>query len=1587
MKSQRTCNKFTLGNIISKRICITVVCSYTFQVYQPSNRLLNEKPFSSEGVYECSNTNKLNEVRTGAIDKEKGIICDQLCTIAAQSYCNENSEVIHKLNSDNITDFNNTSMEKKDDDKSIGDNCVSDEQKWQAEQEGGKSPEICKLQHRLPHNELEATQINHEQERSKSSKTLSVNVEFADEADNKKVGEYKDNQKESKETSTAEDLKKDCMSKQPEMEISKYQTVENYFDTIKTRLSEKNTVQQTVIEDEMSGEYKESASDINNDITGSLSCISIVSVEGAYKQFDADIEKECHLTQAMDGQDKVNGENASPDISNNKALRECKENKTHFSSVSGLKENLANGQDEANDTESFLIVDVRSLSQAQPDEKDNRNSTKQAVEQEKVFDTNPKAAVTKSYSTSKVIDALEVMCSSVPIGPSKQHTNMSVSKASLDKSVPVVSLEDSVSTLCQNSDTDNPGLPVISQVFSIKEEPQMEFSYGHSGAKELPSQSAMCVSRRKRKQPVLSPVVYKKAMINNDIVQIRVPVTSSTTQTSTEKSAPYIPKPVLAKPVSSESRVIVQLIKTPGNANCSKITPKVLTIAQARTQSSNTASSYTPVTAVTQVAGSTPSLSKNSVPKNKSNKEVSSTSRCSVQDDSLSINMEPLNIKNVGVSKITELIARKNPISTYKPPVVPENLKTFIPSRPNNPCYECGDTFLFKKSLHNHLSRRSMKISFKCEACKTTLTFTNKCQMLSHLRTHLNIKKSQAVPIHIKSDSIEISTQYDEMSKTKEFQFFDDAPTSILEEDNKIEQLVDSCHFCTYQYKSLDDRQSHYKAESLAKTNIFCDQCPIYMSNVCSMKAHKTIHAIDLRKSVPEFLVCPECGEVFPFRHLDDFLKHLKLQCFHLSRFGCFLCKNCKYTSSCLQTMSNHLFSNMDTYYKCGSCPMALRSLKNFYSHYLHQHGPLGTNSSAKTKIIYRCHCCETLIDDRVFLETHIQNHVNEMKALAAYMFNCLQCGQIFSEMEDLKAHYNQKHKMYVKRLTYCTFCAKDLGNLCAYVNHVLMNHTSNPSKVKVKFCDICGLVCVGPKMLRTHPCFMKIKIFGDPKALKEVKKTEPSNVSNTNDLPQKTKERLILPKNALRIKAVPSEPQSPPHFNLALPADVSPTCKACGTLFHDKIHRINHFKKHRNENIFICISCDNDTFKDYHQLRSHEIYCVSRKNKNTNAKKDISQPARKKRSPTKIKITRKENDYTVKLIPEADANGVVLPTSVEEKKCDKCDAVFTRETKLQEHIKLEHGLHPCHLCGLMHESQSSLKKHLILSHEGKKLRYYCFMCKGRKIERYFSEKVKLEKHLRQKHRLKKWDDSKIIPELPGLEGKGISPEPEKRKLEAESTVVNTEGSMPKKPRTKEDEKVLKCSKCLFTSGLREDFLKHILEHKTSSTVQCLECGLCFAVLPSLRKHLFMVHKVRDFEAYCATNDIKEPITTDLDAFSEIGRDRNESNTESDDEQISVSNPRECQVCYKEFENEAALKSHMRVHGMALIKRLRRKSHTPNGSKGAMEDTTQSVRRPTFNEKSSISQTNSDITNETLVSQENPLNATDVDSPDEKQKT
>ena len=1130
--------------------------------------------------------------------------------------------------------------------------------------------------------------------------------------------------------------------------------------------------------------------------------------------------------------------------------------------------------------------------------------------------TNPNTTSTSVMSNRHVSEDLGV--------PASQST--SIVAASVSESLPVISNTFSMKGTVQSSIT-------------VKDEPPDDGMYGvmqsYTNSAQMQNPT---IASFKSTSMTLAPgnaVIHKGHILSQRFSTPFKVGRPPNTQKLVISKVPPIVCPTIAA-VSMINSAPASLVRYPLSTVVTQTSLKV----QAASQSKSSSGKNTTIVTLRNLAprSAAPAVAQNGV------LTVTSTAPSKTKE-STPKNLSTINIHSVGVARITDLIARKNPIPTFKPDPIPDYLKS-VQSSKLHPCYECGDSFHFEKSLRQHLGRCSMNIYYKCEKCVSKLKFTNKCQLLSHLRSHLNIEKTQAVPIHIKSDSIEIVTNFNAITADKPFEWYKEGhvglPVSKVAGDHAAVSGF-QCMECQKVFTNSNLLQDHVKG-SISEFH-FCNECPIYVNSKCALQAHKKLHMLDEVKTFKSLTVnqwrllkslsCPECGKHFSDSSatslLYDMALHLKNSCFHLSRLPAYKCTKCLKVFQNFEGLRNHLNTRLEHYYKCGLCPMALKSLKSLESHYDMKH-KMSDNVEAKPgmsdKIIYRCHICDTLIDDKSFLVQHIDKHLEECKKHPETHYHCLQCGQMFMQRKDLAEHYS-KHS-WVRRQFWCTFCSKDKVKAITYINHMLTFHTATrshlASKSIVKFCNKCGLVCVGEHMFQTHACLAARNttvIVGDRSEQKGgVTKTKHQGRKESGNTAE------ILPKD--------------------LPSNVSKTCLACSEVFNSPAQRESHLKDHRDvDMIFICKFCDKMNFKSYHQLRSHEIACKAMLDMPKDLlidkkKKEVATPYRRIRSKAEIQQQRKTassvatetESYVdgVELTPKDNSKSRRNKEAVEYFNCDKCDAVFTRKSKQEEHVKSEHGIHPCHLCGLMHESQSSLRKHLMVDHEGKRMLLYCGVCKNRKIDKAFNVRGKLIKHLKVKHRMKVIDESKIITQLPGLPetGKETTPEAQKRKLS-----VSPETSV-KKLRI-EGESDFKCAKCLFTCSVKSEFRQHILEHKAAETYQCFECGLCFAVLPSLRKHLFMVHKVKDFDSYMAENEIEEPTVledNDVDIIREPQPDKREEMEESSEEEPS-GDPLECKVCYRSFDNEKILKSHMRTHGMAFIKKSRRRAQNIAPSKKA----------------------------------------------------
>lgn len=119
------------------------------------------------------------------------------------------------------------------------------------------------------------------------------------------------------------------------------------------------------------------------------------------------------------------------------------------------------------------------------------------------------------------------------------------------------------------------------------------------------------------------------------------------------------------------------------------------------------------------------------------------------------------------------------------------------------------------------------------------------------------------------------------------------------------------------------------------------------------------------------------------------------------------------------------------------------------------------------------------------------------------------------------------------------------------------------------------------------------------------------------------------------------------------------------------------------------------------------------------------------------------------------------------------------------------------------------------------------------------------------------------------------------------------------------------CKLCEFTDARRETFHSHVKTHREVSTCyQCMDCGECFVVKPSLVKHLQFFHKIFDTDRYFEENDcFDRAALKELEEIMKLAPGESKNPVEEN----------QCRVCLQKFEDELELKKHFRVHGMAFL--------------------------------------------------------------------
>lgn len=851
------------------------------------------------------------------------------------------------------------------------------------------------------------------------------------------------------------------------------------------------------------------------------------------------------------------------------------------------------------------------------------------------------------------------------------------------------------------------------------------------------------------------------------------------------------------------------------------------------------------------------------------------------------------------------ILNERRPLPVYRPAVLEFGScvrQTFI-------CVDCGDSFLFEKSLDQHVHRQSMSVSFACPQCKRKVIFYNRCTFRTHVRNHCmdpNQLDAASVCVNAISGSmsnsclswLEFSKEAQAMkSPVVSVQGVSSAllvinktcstPTSVQQTSTTSKPLMltvpasksvlqtallltplnsltkpqtitaFTCSECKEEFSTHLALGRHFgKGKTVWKQTELrvCSICQHKLTpSTCSLSAHLRIH----RRETP--YTCPDCGIVVQ-GSWDVFLYHLRHQCFHYSRcigYTCHICSVCTYNQSTM-LRSHILNSHSESYFKCPGCPMAFKTNSGFENHFTTAH-PTKKLESAKS--IYKCPECDTVFHKRSQLQSHVDNHIQKRTHEVQFIYKCLDCYRLFDNQIQIYEH-NKTH---------------------SHTEHIV--------------CCLCGAVCKSQTDLTMHTFYAHNSITGNQ--FRKIQPKVSSSVSFSCALKgdETLKQKSVT--SSAKIRCLECKACLPDHQSLVshireAHKDCPNMCMTCGGTFMSKSGMSLHGKRHQQDGCHVCSSCNNLPFPDAEMLNLHILSSHSKQTslKAQQKNKEIVDSLDAVKSSVPVPVI-KMKKFSASELRDSKTSGQSKTeeenlTGVAKIKEELYEDRFSAEAERERLEALKKRLEQpktCEECGLECSTVRDLEQHVQDIHLNKTRPYLCWLCK----QKNFPNKKLLQRHIVNKHNITaekiRWEDLHL---------------PEKRKLKLKTVGSGISHTSSKRLRVVGDD-TYTCVKCDFCTNDSAAFQNHIGEHKEPASYQCSECGMCFVVAPALKKHLLFVHKVR------RAHDI---LIEEKELEEELSQDPENSSLE-------------CTVCYKIFENEGILKTHMRSHGMAFIRSKR----------------------------------------------------------------
>nr|CAI5867015.1 unnamed protein product [Callosobruchus analis] len=738
-------------------------------------------------------------------------------------------------------------------------------------------------------------------------------------------------------------------------------------------------------------------------------------------------------------------------------------------------------------------------------------------------------------------------------------------------------------------------------------------------------------------------------------------------------------------------------------------------------------------------------------------------------------------------------------------------------NRITNRCIHCNKTFVFKRTLDDHIVKRhpdfiasvSRKVH-ECTKCSFKTVSTN--YLKRHMVSHQNIAHTRITHKCIYCNKTLSSKQ------ALDDHILNRHPDFIASVSGKVHE----CTECTYKTVFISQLRGH-----MAKHPDVAHKC-IYCNNTFTCQRVLDDHIV---KRHPDFIAsvsrkvheCTKCA--FKTVRPSRLKEHIKVK--HPDRDGN-RCIYCNKTFVQKQTLDDHIVKTHPDFiasvnskiYECIQCTYKTTISKDIREHLMSKHHQIANNCS---------YCNKTFINKSSLDDHIIKAHPDFIASVSSKIHECTECTYKTVFTSQLKSHMAKHPDIAGNRITTtCIYCNKILGCKRTLDHHILKRHPDFVESVssKIHECTQCTYKTTISKGLKEHlmakhseiadRCIYCSKTFVRREPLDDhIIKTHPDFVTSVSSRVHectkctfKTTSTSQLRRHAVthdtagnRItirciycnKTFTTKQKLDEHIIKTHPdfiASVSSKvheCTECTYKTTNNCHMKQHMVKHAdvadNRITNRCIYC-NKTFKGTRSLDNHVIRI------HTNFIASVSSKVHECTECTyKTVFTRQLRRHMVNH-PDVTGNHI-------SNRCIHCNKTFKTKQKLDDHIIKKHPdfiafvtskVHECTECTYKTTDNSHLKQHMAKHPD---IPNRCIHC-----NKAFTTKKRLDDHIIKKH-----------PDF-----------------------ISSVSS-----------KVHECTECTYKTTDNSNLKQHMLKHPDIAD-RCIHCNKAFTTKKRLDDHIIKKH-------------------------------------------------------------------------------------------------------------------------------------------------